>query len=174
VDPARATTLLTLAAGVALAEGIERSTGLSPGLKWPNDLIVARRKVAGILAESFAAAVVLGYGINVGPMSYPPDLQDRATSLETELGRAIDRSLVCVETLAALARRYRDLVEGRFDVILDAWRRLAPSQVGARVSWETAHGTQAGITEGIDDVGALLVRSGDRIERIVAGEVNWL
>jgi BirA family transcriptional regulator, biotin operon repressor / biotin---[acetyl-CoA-carboxylase] ligase len=200
VDAARATMLLTLAAGVALAEGIERATGLSPGIKWPNDLLVGRRKLAGILAETVAAEdprrpagtrdgvtesrlpgratrepihVVLGYGINVGPMAYPPELGDRATSLETELGRIVDRTLVCVETLVALAGRYQDLIDGRFDAILDAWRRRAPSHRGAHVSWETPAGTQAGVTDGIDDHGALLVRVSDHVERIVAGEVSW-
>jgi BirA family transcriptional regulator, biotin operon repressor / biotin---[acetyl-CoA-carboxylase] ligase len=52
-DPGRATTLLTLATGVALAEGVERATGLAPAIKWPNDLLIGRRKVAGILAEAF-------------------------------------------------------------------------------------------------------------------------
>jgi BirA family biotin operon repressor/biotin-[acetyl-CoA-carboxylase] ligase len=118
---------------------------------------------------------VLGYGINVGPMAYPPDLRDRATSLETELGRAIDRSMVAVETLAAFAVRYADLVGGRFDAILDAWRRRAPSHRGARVVWDTPAGPQSGITEGIDERGGLLVRvAADRVERIVAGEVRWI
>jgi len=173
-DPDRATTLLTLTAGVALAEGVERATGLSPAIKWPNDLLVARRKLAGILAEAFGDVVVLGYGINVGPMAYPPELRDRATSLETELGRPIDRAMVAVETLAALASRYADLVSGRFDAILDAWRRRSPTHRGARVVWDTPAGPQTGITDGIDAVGALLVRVSDRVERIVAGEVRWI
>jgi BirA family transcriptional regulator, biotin operon repressor / biotin---[acetyl-CoA-carboxylase] ligase len=173
-DPDRATTLLTLAAGVALAEGVERATGLAPAIKWPNDLLVARRKLAGILAEAVGDAVVLGYGINVRPAAYPPELRDRATSLETELGRPIDRAVVAVETLAALASRYDDLVSGRFDAILDAWRRRSPTHRGARVVWDTPAGPQSGITDGIDALGALLVRVSDRVERIVAGEVRWI
>jgi BirA family biotin operon repressor/biotin-[acetyl-CoA-carboxylase] ligase len=174
-DPERATTLLTLATGVALAEGVERASGLSPAIKWPNDLLVGRRKLAGILAEAYGDAVVLGYGINIGPMAYPPELRDRATSLETELGRAIDRGVVAAETLSALAARYADLVAGRFDAILDAWRRRAPSHRGARVVWDTPAGPQSGITDGIDDRGGLLVRvAADRVERIVAGEVRWI
>jgi BirA family biotin operon repressor/biotin-[acetyl-CoA-carboxylase] ligase len=180
LDPERATSLLTLAAGVAIAEAIQTVTGLGPDLKWPNDVFVGRRKLAGILAEGVGAAgapalqVVLGYGINVGPMACPPELADRATSLESELGRPIDRAAVCVDTLAALAARYDDLLEGRFDAILDAWRRRAPAHRGTRVSWETASGTQSGITHGIDERGALLVRVGERVERIVAGELTWL
>ncbi|HMJ81889.1 MAG TPA: biotin--[acetyl-CoA-carboxylase] ligase, partial [Vicinamibacterales bacterium] len=86
-DPVRATTLLTLAAGVALAEGVDAASGLRVDLKWPNDLYVSRRKLAGILAEASAERVVLGFGINTSVASYPPDLDERVTSIESELGR---------------------------------------------------------------------------------------
>ena len=174
VDPLRATMLLTLAAGVALAEGIDAATGLPVSLKWPNDLLVSRRKVAGILAEAADRHVVVGYGINVASAAFPPELRDRATALESELGRLVDRHHVLVETLAALSRRYEDLLDGRFDAILDAWRRLAPAASGARVTWTTMAGTHSGVTAGIDDQGALLVQVGDRVERIVSGEITWL
>jgi BirA family transcriptional regulator, biotin operon repressor / biotin---[acetyl-CoA-carboxylase] ligase len=180
VSPDRALALLTLAAGVALSEAVERVTGLAPAIKWPNDLLVDRRKLAGILAEGVAApasgglqAVVLGYGINVGPAAYPRDLASQVTSLETELGRSIDRAAVCAESLSALAARYHDLLEGRFDAILDAWRSRSFGSRGARVEWDTPGGVRTGVTEGIDDMGALLVRAGDATERIVAGEVRW-
>ncbi len=178
-DPARATTLLTLAAGVALAEGIEEAAGLRVDLKWPNDLHVSGRKLGGILAESAGAGdrldrVVVGYGINVRSTAFPPELRGRATSLESELGRAIDRHHLLAETLAALSRRYEDLLAGRFDAILDAWRGLAPGASGARVAWTTNAGTASGVTAGIDDLGALRVRVGDTVERIVSGEVSWL
>jgi BirA family transcriptional regulator, biotin operon repressor / biotin---[acetyl-CoA-carboxylase] ligase len=178
-DPARATTLLTLAAGVALAEGIERAAGLRIDLKWPNDLQISRRKLGGILAESSGAGdrsdtVVVGYGINVRSTALPPELRDRATSLESELGRAIDRYDLLAETLAALSRRYEDLLARRFDAILDAWRRLAPAASGARVTWTTNAGPTTGVTAGIDDLGALLVRVDDRVERVISGEVSWL
>jgi BirA family biotin operon repressor/biotin-[acetyl-CoA-carboxylase] ligase len=126
-----------------------------------------------VLAEGVAEVVVLGYGINMGPAAYPPELSERVTSLESELGRPVDRPRVFVETLAALATRHDDLLAGRFDAILDAWRAHAPACQGARVSWTTPAGAQTGITAGIDDLGALLVRADDRIERIVAGELTW-
>ena len=180
-SPDRATTLLTLTAGLALADAIQRTTGLRPTIKWPNDLLVGRRKLAGILAEGIVAssasgplhAVVLGYGINVRAAAYPPDLADRVTALEPELGRPIDRATLCAETLASLAAWYGDLLDGRFDVILDAWRERAPGSRGARVSWETAEGLRSGTTAGVDEMGALLVRIGDVTERIVAGELTW-
>ncbi|MCU1383551.1 MAG: biotin/acetyl-CoA-carboxylase ligase [Acidobacteria bacterium] len=178
IDPLRATTLLTLAAGVALAEGIETAAGLRVDLKWPNDLQVSRRKLGGILAESSGTggagdSVIVGYGINVRTTAFPPELGDRATSLESELGRAVDRHQVLAETLAALSRRYEDLLAGRFDAILDAWRRLAPGATGAHVTWTTNAGTASGVTAGVDDAGALLVRVDGGVERIVSGEVVW-
>ena len=174
IDPLRATQLVTLGAGVAIAEALETSAGLRADLKWPNDLYVGRRKLAGILAESSGDTVVLGYGINVAPSAFPAELRDRATSIESELGRGVDRDELFVETLAALSRRYEDLLSGRFDAILDAWRRLAPGASGARVTWTTNAGVSSGVTAGIDDLGALLVRVDARIERIVSGEVTWL
>src|SRR5439155_4982688 len=109
----RATRLLTLAAGVALVEAVETATGLAVDLKWPNDLYVGRHKLAGILAEGAGDAndaIVLGYGINVRAAAYPPELRDRATSLESELGRSVDRARLFVESLASVARRYDDLL----------------------------------------------------------------
>lgn len=166
--------LLTLAAGVALAEGIDAASGLRADLKWPNDLYVSRRKLAGILAEASGERVVLGFGINTSVASYPPDLHERVTSIESELGRSVDRHSVFVETLAALSHRYDDLLVGRFDAILDAWRRRAPAAVGARVARTVDGNLVTGVTAGVDDQGALLVRVGDRVERVVAGELTWL
>jgi len=174
LDPTRATLLLTLAAGVALAEALEDATGLRADLKWPNDLCVSGRKLAGILAEASGERVILGYGINVSASSYPRELGDRATSIESELGRPADHHHVLVETLAALSRRYDDLLNARFDAILDAWRGRAPDASGARVTWTARDGVQNGVTAGIDDRGALLVRVGEGVERIVSGEVTWL
>ena len=174
VDPPRATMLLTLAAGVAIAEGIEAASGLATALKWPNDVVAGGRKLAGILAEGRGDLVVLGYGINVMAAAFPPELRDRATSLESEVGREVDRDLVLDETLAALSRRYDDLVDGRFDAILDAWRARAPRAVGAKVSWIAQGVARSGVTCGIDDHGALLVRVDDGVERIISGEIQWL
>lgn len=175
-----AVTLLTLTAGVALAEGVRTATGLPVDIKWPNDLVLERRKLAGILAEAVSGptsglqAIVLGFGINIRSAAYPPEIADRATSLEAELGRPVDRGLVLAEALASLASRYEDLREGRFDAILAAWRALAPSSRGATVEWTTPAGARQGRTDGIDDSGALLVRTGSAIERIVAGELRWI
>jgi BirA family transcriptional regulator, biotin operon repressor / biotin---[acetyl-CoA-carboxylase] ligase len=172
--------LLTIAAGVAIAEGIRAATGLPAEIKWPNDVVIGGRKLAGILAEAVAQAgwppiiVVVGFGVNVQPAAYPPELAARATSIEAETNRPADRAVVLAEILAAMAERYADLRSGRFDAILSAWRGLARSLVAARVEWDGPAGVIRGCAEGVDDRGALLVRVGDRVERIVAGEVRWI
>ncbi|HZT77066.1 MAG TPA: biotin--[acetyl-CoA-carboxylase] ligase [Vicinamibacterales bacterium] len=177
-EPRRATLLLTLAAGVAIADAIDEAATLRVDLKWPNDLYAGGKKLGGILAEAATAGgpverVVLGFGVNVARAAYPPDVADRATSLETETGGAVDRERVLQASLAAIARRYDDLLTGRFDVILDAWRARAPNAIGARVTWMSGTGPVDGVTDGIDADGALRLRIGDRVERVVAGEIVW-
>lgn len=170
--------LLTLAAGVGVVDGVAAATGLPAQLKWPNDLLVGRRKLAGILAEGVAVgtpeqAVVLGVGLNVSSSAYPPDVATRATSIESELGRPIDRGEVLVQTLVGIAHWYRALLEARYDDVLRAWRAAAPSANGAAVQWTTAAGPQSGVTAGVDESGALLVRTPHGMERLIAGEVTW-
>jgi len=167
------TPLITLAAGVGVREGIRAATGLAADLKWPNDLIVGTRKLAGILAEGLAIgtpdqAVIIGVGINIKPAAYPPDVAARATSLEGELGRPVDGDEVLDRVLIGLWDRLALLDQNPSD-ILQAWRAASPNAIGTRVEWDGRHG----ITAGIDDNGALLVNTADGIERIIAGALNW-
>ena len=179
----RAAPLLTLAGGVAVADGIRAVTGLPAEIKWPNDVVIdvglgRRKKLAGILAEATTGAdglqhVVLGFGINVLGAAYPPDIAGRATSLEKELGRPVSAGAVLAECLASLAERIRELADGVQEPVLRRWAELSPSARGARVEWEASGVRQAGVTAGIDRDGALLVRTGSSIDRIVSGTVHW-
>ena len=176
---AHAVGLLTIAAGVALADGIQAATGLQPQLKWPNDVYIGGRKLAGILAEAGTSKsgvqhVVLGCGVNLMPAAYPPDVAARATSIESELGRPVDRGLLLVECLVALDSRYRDLQSRARTTVIDRWRDRAVSTLGRRVEWDVAGVTRRGVAEDIDDTGALLVRDGTMRTRVISGEVRWL
>jgi BirA family transcriptional regulator, biotin operon repressor / biotin---[acetyl-CoA-carboxylase] ligase len=183
---ARAAPLLTLAGGVAVAAGIREATGLPAGLKWPNDVVISdaaqpgrRRKLAGILAEGCTGPaglqhVVLGIGINVQRAAYPPSLVGRATSIETELGRPVEPWPILAAVLVSLNEQVTALEAGCADRLLERWRALAPSAAGCPIEWSVNGSTRRGTTAGIDERGALLVRVGDRIERIVAGELTWL
>lgn len=181
----RAAPFLTLAGGVAVATGIRAATGLPLEIKWPNDVVTARsngpgrpRKVAGILAEGSSGAdglqhVVLGMGINLTPAAYPREIEGRATSLAAELGRDVEAGPVLAEVLAALAAELGPLAEGESRGLLARWRALAPVASGAAVECDSARGRVSGVTAGIAEDGALLVRVDGAIERIVAGEVIW-
>ncbi|MFL5920864.1 MAG: biotin--[acetyl-CoA-carboxylase] ligase [Gaiellaceae bacterium] len=103
---------LTVVASRACAEAIAALTGLEPELKFPNDVLVAGRKVAGILAEAREERVVLGIGVNVNlpAEGLPQDVERPATSLLVETGRELDRAELLVELLERLERRYDEWV----------------------------------------------------------------
>jgi nicotinate-nucleotide pyrophosphorylase (carboxylating) len=173
--------LITLAAGVAAARGVTSASALPVELKWPNDLVVGRpwRKIGGVLCEAVAGArgpdaVVVGIGINLQPAAYPPEIADRASSLEVELGRPVDRSHLVEairEELKAILARMR---AGDAAWLLDAWRQLgAAGLAGAPVRWQDQRGWRQGIARDIDPDGALVVHVDGRRERVVAGEVVW-
>jgi len=171
--------LVTIAAGVAVSEGIETATALQTSVKWPNDVNSGGRKIAGILAEAGTSAsglqhVVLGCGINVMPAAYPPEIAQRATSIEGELGRHVDRGAVLAECLAAFATHYERLRNGKQSDVIDSWRRRAAPSLSRRVEWELNAVTRRGVAEDVDESGALLVRTDAGLERIISGEVRWI
>ena len=181
----RAIPLLTLAAGVAVADGVRDATGLPAALKWPNDVVVGapgapggQRKLAGVLAEGSTSGgvlqyAILGIGVNVRPAAYPPAIADRASCLERELGRPVDAGPVLAAMLVALNRQMLRLAGGAAGDVLARWRELAPSAQGCRVEWTTEGGSRQGITAGIDAAGALLVSTPGGLHRIVSGELRW-
>jgi BirA family biotin operon repressor/biotin-[acetyl-CoA-carboxylase] ligase len=118
--------------------------------------------------------VILGFGINVLPASYPPEVASRATSIEAELGRPVERSSVLTECLAALAERYEDLHQRRGGAVLVAWRAYALPMMGREVEWTGRHGIERGYAHDVDETGALVVRCAYGVTRVISGEVRWL
>jgi len=108
---------LALVAGVAVADALEELTGLSVQIKWPNDVMLRRTKVAGILAEARDGDVVLGIGINVNQMR--EQLPERAGSLLTATGAEWDRDAILDAVLDALGTRYEQWREGGLDAVYD-------------------------------------------------------
>jgi len=166
--PARLPTL-SLAAGIAVAEALERVTGVTPRLKWPNDVLVGGRKLAGILLESRLSAtplVVLGVGVNLAQRTFPPALAQRATSVRLATGRLIEPDALLGPLLEALdVWRARLETEGGAS-ICERWRALADT-LGRRVSIDGV----SGVAVDVDEDGALIVLDGDERRRVVAGEV---
>jgi BirA family biotin operon repressor/biotin-[acetyl-CoA-carboxylase] ligase len=186
---APATSLLTLAAGLALHDALRESTGVACEIKWPNDLVVRRkdggfsrgpgwRKLAGILAEAStrppAQLVVLGFGINLAHAAFPETLADQVTSIEQETGTRPDVSAVLDACLRQLAAARAELEAGRPDAILARWRAAAPSVSGSLVRWRGGPGVREGVTRGIDSTGALLIECEGAVQRILAGDLDWI
>lgn len=173
--------VLTLAAGVAVAEALRTAAGMQVTLEWPNDVVAVAgrraRKVAGILTEAAidrgaADRVVVGIGINLRDAAWPPELAGRAGSVEGLTGRPVDAGALLVEVLASVAGLCAELESGAQAAVLSRWTALAPACRGARVEWSVGSMRCRGISEGIDSDGALMVRIGSRLERLTGGEVR--
>jgi BirA family transcriptional regulator, biotin operon repressor / biotin---[acetyl-CoA-carboxylase] ligase len=147
--------LVAMACGVAMADAVERVAGFVPALKWPNDLVVGVRKLAGILAEAEGDAVVVGIGVNVNWDTFPPELAETATACNLDAGHAVDRRELLAAFLRALDGRYRNLG----DVRSEYERRLAT--LGRRVRIERPDGDLEGRAVGVGESGELLVDSGE-------------
>jgi BirA family biotin operon repressor/biotin-[acetyl-CoA-carboxylase] ligase len=153
---------LALVAGIAVADALERLTGLSVQIKWPNDVMLRRQKVCGILAEARDGAVVLGIGVNLNQR--PEQLPERGGSLYSLTGREWDRDEVLDAVLEALGERYEQWLDGGLDAVYDG---LGPRDFlrGRTVS---VNGT-TGVAQFIDREGRLLI-DGVAIE---SGEVMY-
>ena len=159
--------LLPLVAAVAVAEACESLAPVSCRIKWPNDVWIDRRKVAGILVEGRPAEgwAVLGIGVNVGIEAdeFPAELRSVATSLRASAGVEVGVEAALAEVLGSLARWLgREAPE-----VLAAWRERDALR-GERVRW--AQG--AGVAAGIDDSGSLLVETSAGPVTLGAGEVH--
>lgn len=180
----RQSPVVTLLAGVAVAEAIRETTGVAVDVKWPNDLVAAPRsannwrKLAGILTETFppdaGQGAVVGIGVNVGETRFPPHLAGTAAALDECVGAPVDRDRLCVALLARMTQwRRRVAANGDAEVIV-RWRELSPSCNGAQVAWRDGAGTvRRGVTAGIDADGALRVEVDGGTERIVGGDLRW-
>jgi BirA family biotin operon repressor/biotin-[acetyl-CoA-carboxylase] ligase len=168
--------LLPLAAGLALARGLE-VLGATAELKWPNDLLLGGRKVSGVLCESRPVpfggqAAVIGVGVNVLQRAgeLPEGLEATATSLAIE-GCETTREAVAAAFLNAFEPLWTDLQEGGRSELIGGWR-LRASCWGRELQVVTATGAVTGVARDLDLDGALLLEvEGGRRVRIVAGDV---
>lgn len=161
--------VLPLTAAVAVCEACESVAPVECRIKWPNDVWIGDRKLAGVLVEGRPQErwAVVGVGLNVtaGRLEFPWDLRDTATSLSAETGARPDRESVLRALLEVLERRLDDDV----DDVIAAWRARDALR-GERVSWTGG----VGVAAGIDRDGALLVDTEAGPVRLDAGEVHLL
>jgi BirA family transcriptional regulator, biotin operon repressor / biotin---[acetyl-CoA-carboxylase] ligase len=169
---------ITLMAGVALADTVASFLSSPAAIKWPNDILVSGKKVAGILTEASSISeriefVILGIGVNINfPLeSMPESIRHRATSLLIVTGKPIRREVFLRRLIQDLDRCYGMLEESGFGALAPFWEARFNLR-NRRVRVETMDGVILGIAQRIDRDGALIIERGNgKLERVVAGDV---
>ena len=172
-------TQLTVASATALRRAIENETGLKPEIKWPNDILIGGKKVAGILTELSAEVdrvkhIILGIGVdvNLDATELPAELRKTATSLKIEAGEMIVRAELAVAILRELDFDYARICGGKFLAVADEWESHCAT-IGKNVTVLIGDRKTRGRAESLDDDGALLIRTEHgHLERIIGGDVT--
>jgi len=169
--------MITMAGSIAIAKAMRREFELGALIKWPNDIFIGNKKVAGLLLELAAEAdtvhyCLLGIGVNVNvPLSnFTPELQKVITSISAEVGHEVDRAAFLARILKEFESRYLLLEEGEYDSILQEWKSLSCT-LENHVQIRTLKNTFEGEAVDIDAFGALIIRKENgRLERVIAGD----
>ena len=172
-------TRLTVASATALRRAIESQTGLKAEIKWPNDILIHGKKVAGILTELSAELdrvkyLVLGIGVdvNLNQGEFPAELRKVAPSLKAELGQPVSRSALAVAILRELDHDYARIVSGQFAAVANEWEEHGTT-LGHDVVIRTGDRQIRGRAESLGEDGELLLRTDHgHLERIVGGDVT--
>lgn len=167
---------LTTATGVAIAKAIGSIGGLSPSLKWPNDVLVGGRKAAGILIETSTDETgklfaVIGIGVNANQTDFPEEIAMRATSLAKEIGRPMDRPQLAADILRSLDH-HLPMTGAEFEKIVSVASRMS-ALLGQWIQLQQGDCLLEGDAESLNAEGNLILRlaDGSRIT-VTAGEVT--
>ncbi|OHB77927.1 MAG: biotin--[acetyl-CoA-carboxylase] ligase [Planctomycetes bacterium RBG_16_59_8] len=168
--------VMTAIGALAVVDTLKTAARIDAVVKFPNDVLVGGRKIAGILVESrfiagTADVFVLGVGLNVNVASneFPPELRERATSLRVESGRDTGMVLAARRLLESLDRWYDAVTGGRFDEIAAAWRSASMIR-GKRVRITEGEHLFTGTVDDVDPVEGIILRLGNGHVRRVRGE----
>ncbi len=169
--------MLTVAGSVSVARVLRKMYDIGALIKWPNDIIIGDKKVAGILLELGAEGAevkycLVGMGIdaNISLNDLNETIRNMITSISHEVGYVVDRSALLAAILKEFETRYEMLTKGEYDAILREWKNFS-STIGRRVRINTLRSSFEGEAVDIDVNGALVVRKDNgKIERIIAGD----
>ena len=177
VTPDKAS-MLTLVMAHAVAGAMRVLTGLEAQIKWPNDIVVAGKKICGILCEMKLDGTrldycVAGVGINVGKQEFAEDIRDKATSLEEQLGRKIDREGLLQAILGRFERGYEEFLRYEdLSFLREEYNGWLVNQ-NKQVRVLEPQGEYEGVAKGITPTGELLVECIDgQVQKVYAGEVS--
>lgn len=176
IKPSEATKV-TLMAGVAVTRTLRTAYNLDAKIKWPNDVLIKDKKVCGTLTEVRTLEneidyLILGIGINAnfGLEELPEQIRGLATTLRHEIGRELDFEQLFIDLLKEIDRYYALLKSGKSGTILKEWKELSDT-LGRNVKIETQKESIEGVALGVDDAGALIIRTIDnKIQKFVAGD----
>jgi len=170
--------LLTMMAGLLAYTAVKEQTGLSAELKWPNDLLLAGKKVGGILTEMHAEAnsvrfVIVGMGINVNQEKFPAELSAMATSLRMESGKVHSRLELLVRLLREFETDYNRFLREGPGFVTERFLSLSNFAKGKRVRVDTGSEAYIGTTTGLTAEGLLQVRKEEgAVVTVIAGDVT--
>jgi BirA family transcriptional regulator, biotin operon repressor / biotin---[acetyl-CoA-carboxylase] ligase len=171
--------LITLMTAVAVADVLRELYNLKPDIKWVNDVHINEKKICGILAETVETtknlAVIVGIGINLKSSNFPPEIAEIATSIEAETGQKVETE----ELLNALTRflnYFYEILKSESGAkrIVDEWTKRSSYAFGKAVRVRLENETVTGTTDGLEENGALRVKTDADIRIIVAGDVENL
>lgn len=170
--------MLTLVMALAVSKAIKQVTGLETGIKWPNDIVVNKKKVCGILTEMSAEMdyidnVIIGVGINVNQESFEEEIAQTATSLHIEMGQKVSRAAIIQAAMEYFEFYYEKFVEScDLSTIIGEYNEKLVN-LSAQVRVLDPRGEYDGVAKGIDEEGQLLVEKLDgSLEKVYAGEVS--
>ena len=170
--------MITLVAAYSVATVIRKTTGLDAKIKWPNDIVVGKKKVCGILTEmsmerDYIHHVVVGIGINVNEENYPIELEQMATSLKKEMGNLVLRANLLCDILSQFEKDYLTFLAAEsLKPFVEEYNRMLVNK-GALVKVLDPKGEFSGIAGGISEDGRLNVfKENGQIESVYAGEVS--
>ena len=170
--------MITLVAAYSVAKVIRKNTGLDAKIKWPNDIVVNKKKVCGILTEmsmerDYIHHIVVGVGINVNEEGFPEEIAGMATSLKNEKGSLISRANLLSDILAQIEKDYAIFLQAdNLKPFVDDYNKMLVNK-GALVKVLDPKGEFSGIAGGINEEGMLIVfKENGQIEKVYAGEVS--
>ena len=182
--------MLTLVIGLSVTQAIRSNLGLQAQIKWPNDVVLNGKKLVGILTEmsaqmNYIEYLVTGIGINANPVSYthltlptnlrkfPEELEDKATSLQKEIGHKVNRSALIAECMEKIEENYEIFVKTQdLSGLMAAYQEALVNQDQQVRVLEPGH-EYTGVARGINAMGELLVEKEDgTITEVYAGEVS--
>lgn len=169
--------MITMAGSIAVARAIRKEFGIGALIKWPNDIFIGNKKVAGLLLELSAESDVIHYcllstgiDVNIPIGQFAPDLQKAITSICMEVGHEVDRAAFLARILKEFETRFELIESGEYDAIIKEWKSISYT-LEKRVQIRTMKSSFEGEAIDIDEFGALVVRKDNgKLERVIAGD----